>query len=82
MSLVEAEWLEKNINDVKIIDCSWHMPQSNRNGFQEYKNHHIPNAIFFDLDDNSKKDIELPHMLVAVNDWEKIVSKMGIKNED
>ena len=82
MSLVETEWLEKNINNVKIIDCSWHMPQSNRNGFKEYKNQHILNSIFFDLDDNSKKDIELPHMLVAVNDWEKIVSKMGIKNED
>ena len=50
MSLVETDWLEKNLNNVKIIDCSWHMPQVNRNGFEEYKNQHIPNAIFFDLD--------------------------------
>ena len=48
MSLVQTEWLEKNINDVKIIDCSWHMPQANRNSFEEYKNNHIPNSIFFD----------------------------------
>ena len=55
MSLVETDWLEKNQNNVKIIDCSWHMPQTKRNGFIEYKKQHIPNAIFFDLDDNSKK---------------------------
>ena len=46
MSLVETDWLAKNIKDVKIIDCSWHMPQSSRDGFEEYKNKHIPNAIF------------------------------------
>ena len=82
MSLVETDWLAKNIKDVKIIDCSWHMPQTKRDGFVEYKNKHIPNAIFFDLDNNSKKNIDLPHMLVEKNDWEKIVSNMGIKKED
>ena len=82
MSLIETDWLEKNLDKVKIIDCSWHMPQTNRIGFQEYKNQHIPNSIFFDLDENSKKDTELPHMLVGDKDWEKIVSKMGIKEDD
>ena len=82
MSLVETDWLEKNISSVKIIDCSWHMPQTKRSGLEEYKNQHIPNAIFFDLDANSKKKINLPHMLVDQNDWIQIVSKMGIKNED
>ena len=82
MSLVETDWLEKNLNTVKIIDCSWHMPQTKRNSLEEYKANHIPNAVFFDLDDNSKKDVDLPHMLVDSNDWEKIVSKMGIKNSD
>ena len=82
MSLVETDWLEKNIQDVKIIDCSWHMPQTKRDGFEEYKLKHIPNAIYFDLDNNSKKDNDLPHMLVEINQWEKILSTMGIKNDD
>ena len=82
MSLVESDWLEKNLNRVKIIDCSWHMPTTGRNGFDEYKIQHLDGAIFFDLDFNSKKDTELPHMLVKINDWKKIVSKMGIKNND
>ena len=82
MSLVETDWLEKNLNKIKIIDCSWHMPQTKRDGFSEYKMHHIPGAIFFNLDENSKKDTDLPHMLVDINDWEKIVSKMGINKDD
>ena len=82
MSLVETEWLDKNIKNVKILDCSWHMPQTKRDGLNEYKDKHIPSAIFFDLDENSKKNIKLPHMMVEKKDWEKILSKMGIKNED
>ena len=82
MSLVETDWLEKNLDRVKIIDSSWHMPKSNRNGFEEYKSQHIPFSVFFDLDKNSKKDSHLPHMLVEREDWENIVSKMGIANND
>jgi thiosulfate/3-mercaptopyruvate sulfurtransferase len=82
MSLVETEWVGKNLDRIKIIDCSWHMPQTKRSGLEEYKNQHIPNSIFFDLDDNSKKKTNLPHMLVNINNWEKILSKMGIKEND
>ena len=31
MPLVNTNWLEKNLDKVKIIDCSWHMPQTKRN---------------------------------------------------
>jgi thiosulfate/3-mercaptopyruvate sulfurtransferase len=79
MSLVDTNWLEKNINNVKIIDCSWHMPQANRNGFEEYLNEHIPNAIFFDLDKNSKSNTDLPHMLTDLNSWEKIMEIWVLK---
>ena len=82
MSLIDTSWLEKNIDKVKIIDCSWHMPQTQRNGFEEYCKEHIPNAIFFDLDKNSKLDTDLPHMLTDSVSWEKIMSSMGIENND
>jgi len=82
MYLVDTNWLENNINRVKIIDCSWHMPQTKRIGFEEYNKEHIPNAIFFDLDKNSKLDTDLPHMLTDIKSWKKIISKMGIENSD
>jgi len=61
MSLVDSNWLEKNLNKIKIIDCSWHMPQTKRSGFEEYNKEHIPNAIFFDLDENSKINTDLTY---------------------
>jgi len=82
MSLVNTNWLEKNLDKIKIIDCSWHMPQTKRNGFEEYQKQHIRNAVFFDLDKNSKTDTDLPHMLTDIKTWGKILSNMGIKNED
>ena len=82
MSLVNTDWLEKNLNKVKIIDCSWHMPQANRSGIEEYRKEHIPNAIFFDLDKNSKVDTDLPHMLTDIISWELIMNGMGMSNED
>ena len=52
MSLVSTDWVEKNNKNLKIIDCSWHMPNVNRNGYNEYLQSHIENSIFFDLDNN------------------------------
>tara|TARA_B100000427_G_scaffold209868_1_gene174894 strand:+ start:2875 stop:3687 length:813 start_codon:yes stop_codon:yes gene_type:complete len=82
MTLVDTSWLEKNIDKVKIIDCSWHMPVENRNGEEEFEKEHIPNAVFFDLDKNSKENTDLPHMLPNVDEWNIIVSNLGISNND
>ncbi len=46
MSLVDTIWLEKNLNKVKIIDCSWHMPHTKREGLEEY-NKNIFQMQFF-----------------------------------
>ena len=46
MSLVSSDWLENNLSNVKIIDCSWHMPGIVRNPQEEYSKNHIPGAIF------------------------------------
>ena len=80
--LKSTNWLEENINKVKILDATWHMPNSNRNALGEYKQNHIKSSIFFDLDENSNQNIPLPHMLPVSQDWEKIVSRLGIKNDD
>ena len=82
MSLVSTEWLENNHSKVKIIDSSWHMPNTNRNAYEEYKKDHIKNAIFFDIDKFSNKKTDLPHMLPDKNQWEELISNLGIKNKD
>ena len=80
--LVSTDWLEKNIDKVKILDASWHLPNSDRNAEEEYKSIHIKNSIFFDIDKHSNQNSTLPHMLPSKNDWENIVANLGIKNSD
>ena len=80
--LVTTDWLNKNIEKVKILDASWHLPNANRNSFEEYKTDHILKSIFFDIDKNSNQKTNLPHMLPSKEDWEIIVSNLGISNSD
>jgi len=83
MTLVSTDWLNKNLDKVKIVDASWHLVK-NRNAIKEYNKEHIENAIFFDLDKNSdqRKDLPHGHFLPSANDHEKAVSEMGIVNTD
>ena len=83
MTLVSTNWLNENLNKVKIIDASWHLVK-NRNAIEEYNKEHIENAIFFDLDKNSnqKKDLPHGHFLPSASEHEKNISKMGILNTD
>ena len=82
MSLVNTDWLEKNFNKVKILDASWHMPNTNRNAYKEFLSEHIENSQFFDLDKNSELNATLPHMLPSKKKWQEIISNYGISNQD
>ena len=83
MTLVSTDWLNKNLNKVKIIDASWHLVK-NRNAIEEYTKEHIENTIFFSLDKNSnqKKDLPHDHFLPTIDNHEKSISEMGILNTD
>ena len=82
MSLVSTKWLFNNRENVKIVDCSWHLPNEKRNSLEEYNSEHIPNAIYFDIDKNSDQNSDLPHMLPSKKQWEETVSSLGISNDD
>ena len=81
-NLVSTDWLEKNLDNVRIFDGSWHLPQLNRNALKEFQLTHIKNANFFDIDKYSNHLSSLPHMLPKKDDWEKIMSELGVKNSD
>ena len=80
--LVSTDWLEQNLENVRVFDGSWHLPSSNRNALDEFKSAHIKNSNFFDIDKNSDHQSNLPHMLPKKDNWEKIMSELGIKNSD
>ncbi len=82
MNLVSTEWLEKNLNAVKIFDASWHMPSTNRNAIKEYENKHIPEAMFWDVDKHSDNDSPYPHMMSNSDYWTRMLWSFGIQNND
>ena len=82
MTLVSTEWLNNNLDNVKIFDASWHMPNSNRNAHKEFFNNHIPGAMFWDIDEHSDKDSPFPHMLPNSDYWTQMLWSFGIENDD
>ena len=80
--IVSTDWLEKNLENVRILDGSWHLPNSNRNALKEFQEAHIKNSNFFDIDKYSNQKSKLPHMLPEKSDWQGIMSSFGIKNSD
>ena len=82
MTLVSTKWLNSNLGKVKIFDASWHLPSSNRDAKKEYLEKHIPNAMFWDLDEHSDKNSSYPHMMSSSDYWTKMLWKFGISNHD
>jgi thiosulfate/3-mercaptopyruvate sulfurtransferase len=80
--LVPTEWLNRNLDKVKVLDASWHLPSVERNSLEEYKLNHITTSVFFDIDINSNQNTSLPHMLPSKKEWQNIVSNLGIDNSD
>ncbi|OYX68859.1 MAG: 3-mercaptopyruvate sulfurtransferase [Rhizobiales bacterium 32-66-11] len=78
--LVSTQWLADNLGapDLVIVDGSWHLPPTGRNGKAEFLEHHIPGAVFFDIDAISDQSSDLPHMLPDALAFSAAVGKLGI----
>jgi thiosulfate/3-mercaptopyruvate sulfurtransferase len=84
MNLITCDWLNENLNqkDLCIIDCTWHLPGTNRDGKSEFLNERIPGSIFFDLDEFSDQSSKYPHTLADKEWFSKKASELGIQNSD
>ena len=82
--LIEIDWLKKNLNDpqIKIIDGTWHRLTSGLNAFEIFKEKHIPNAVFVDLEEISNQNSNLPHMMPDNDYFSKKISSLGINNDN
>ncbi|MBK4217724.1 3-mercaptopyruvate sulfurtransferase [Paracoccus caeni] len=79
-TLVSTEWLAAHLKDpdLRIIDASWHMPATGRDGRSEYNDAHIPGARFFDIDEIADKRSSLPHMAPQTELFISRMRAMGI----
>jgi thiosulfate/3-mercaptopyruvate sulfurtransferase len=83
-SLVSTQWLAENLGapDLVIVDSSWHMPSSGRNGRDEYLQAHIPGARFFDIDELSDRSNPAPHSLPTAAAFGTAMERLGIGRDD
>ena len=83
--LISAKFALENLyskSNVVSIDSTFHLPNSGRNALEEFNSCHIPNARFFDINKISDQSSNLPHMLPNEVFFSKMVSKLGINNDD
>lgn len=83
--LVTVRWLKDVVkssgHNKRILDASWHLPNTGRNAALEYREGHIPGASFFDIDECADKSSKLPHMIPSAKTFETHVGTMGISKE-
>ena len=58
-NLVSTEWLAAHLNDVRVVDASWYMPNDKRDPHAEFEAAHIPGAVHFDIDAIADRSTDL-----------------------
>ncbi len=81
-NLISADELSRVIDQpgLRVLDCSWYLPNQSRDAFEEFKNRRVKGAAFFDIDLVSDRDSELPHMLPSAENFAAALSDMSISN--
>lgn len=65
---------------LSLLDASWHL--GDRDAAAEYRQRHIPGAVFFDIDKVADPATDLPHMLPDATAFAQAVGAMGVSDED
>jgi thiosulfate/3-mercaptopyruvate sulfurtransferase len=79
-SLVTTEWLasEMGASDLRIVDCTKHLPGTGRDPLAEYEAGHIPDAIFMDLADLTDTSNPVENMLPSAEKFASRMQSLGL----
>ncbi|KAF7729729.1 hypothetical protein EC973_003807 [Apophysomyces ossiformis] len=81
-SLISTAELESVLDQVKVLDGSWHMPNAGRDPHKEFVEKRIRGAQFFGIDEIKDTTTDLPHMLPTPEKFAEAVGNLGISNQD
>ncbi len=81
-ALVSCQWLQQNLDNHSqvILDATFFLPRQQRNALEEFK-HHIPGALFFDIDKVADIANPLPHTFPNAKHFADAVGEMGIDHD-
>lgn len=79
--LVTADWLERNLDRVVVVDCRWYL--DGRSGRSAYESGHIKGAVFVDLDTDlsGPPGPEGRHPLPSPAAFAAAMEMLGISND-
>ena len=79
-SLVSTEWLanEMGASDLRIVDCTKHLPGTGRDPLAEYEAGHIPGAVFMDLADLTDSSHAVENMLPPAEKFASRMQSLGL----
>jgi len=79
-SLVSTEWLasEMGASDLRIVDCTRHLPDSGRDPLAEYEGGHIPGAVFMDLADLVDSNAAVENTLPPAEKFASRMQSLGL----
>ncbi len=79
-ALVSVDWLKAHLGapDVRVVDATYFVGDSERNAKEEFGYRHIPGAVFFDINDIADTDNDLPHMLPSPEKFSSKVRDLGL----
>ena len=82
--LVSTDWLADHLHDRNVIavDSSYFLPGQPRDAHAEYRDGHIPGAVFFDIDKIADDFSDLPHTLPGPTHFGEAVGALGIGDGD
>jgi thiosulfate/3-mercaptopyruvate sulfurtransferase len=83
-SLVSTAWLAEHLGepDLRILDATWYLPHLSRNAHAEFREAHIPGAVYFDIDAIADHHRGLPHMLPDPAIFADAVGALGVGDGD
>lgn len=78
--LVSTEWLAGCLGEpnIAVVDASFHLPNRHRDALAEYRQGHIPGAVFFDINTICDTASKLPHMLPGESEMSAQAGALGL----
>jgi thiosulfate/3-mercaptopyruvate sulfurtransferase len=82
--VVSTAWLGEHLGEpgLRVIDATWYLPTLQRDARAEFREAHVPGAVYFDIDVIADRETGLPHMLPDATTFGEAVGALGIADGD
>ena len=82
--VVSTAWLGEHLGEpgLRVIDATWYLPTLQRDARAEFREAHVPGAVYFDIDAIADRETGLPHMLPDATTFGEAMGALGIGDGD